>query len=404
MRRGIAGLALLAAGALVVAIAASLDRSPAPTPTFTPEPASSTDLAEFVRTNQLPSIAAPAKHGWLLRDVMGWVVRAEDESQPLAVLTRTPTLEVSHAGRHLSYWTNEAKGVRQLHVFDTVALEAPRVVFETAEFGKVPLSWSTDEQFLALPLLDRPGLARLIHVSSGRWLEATAATIAALPLWGGARARPQADPGTSMPVVAHKFTRLDGSATTYLTFDSSAGGRWYGERVEVATGKRTPVQWDTGGNPQDVLWVGTATPAHHDAAPPLDVDGKITAARALWLVRQNASAPVTREAVRSMSYGEYFDAMGGGGLQIPRDLIVHAVVLQTESQPGRGGLREAQRITCRSTFALVRSDGRLEGTGGGCSTELWPPKLPPAFGAPHPLDWTSPLGPRTPAPSPSVVR
>jgi hypothetical protein len=331
------------------------------------------------------------------------VIRAEDESSPAAVLTGALTVEASPAGRHLSYWTYEAKGLRQLHVFDTITLGPAKVIFETEDFGKIPVKWSADEQFVAIPLVSRPGTERLVHVNTGGWLDTTSATIASLPVWGGAAARPQADPGTSMPVVVSRFTRLDGSATTYLTFDSSAGGRWYGERVEVATGKRTPIEWSTGGNPQDVIWVGYTSARHvHSAAPPRGSDGEITAAGALWAARQNVGAPVTREAVRSMRYGEYFDWNGGGGLQPPRGLTVHIVVFQTEAQPKRGLL--GGQMNCRSTISMIRADGRSEGTFWGCTAELWPSRLPPAFAIADQTDWTSPKGPTTPAPSPSIVR
>src|SRR5207302_756442 len=88
---------------------------------------------------------------------------------------------------------------------------------------------------------------------------------------------PPAPPGSRVP-------RPDGGAVTYLDFDSSAGGRWFGERVEVATGVRTPVEWSFGGNPLAVIRVGPGAgeTMRFNQAPPRDADGRITPDGALW--------------------------------------------------------------------------------------------------------------------------
>jgi hypothetical protein len=201
-----------------------------------------------------------------------------------------------------------------------------------------------------------------------------------------------------MPRVISHFARPDASATTYLDFDSSAGGRWFGERVEVSTGARTPVEWSFGGNPEAVIRIGPPDErtAQFDQAPPRDADGKMTPDGALWSFRQTVGSPIRREAVRGMPYAEYSKSAGSYMPIVPLDLVVDVMVIEVEDPVyfARGN------VSCRELFAVFRSDGRWEGTGGGCMGNSWPTdRLPPAFATPDPRDWISPKGPPTPGPS-----
>lgn len=405
--RALAGIA--AAGVLVaVGFAASL-RPDTKTPTASPmvEPSNEASVAEFIRNHTIENAPSPVpdRFAWLLSDVVGTVILPEDGKVPVAILSSIGRPDVSPAGRHLYYWTNEARGMRRLQVFDTMTLARPQLLLETDVFTKLPLLWSTDERFVAFPLPDRPATTRIVDLASNTSVEGSSIVIAALPLWSRAAASPPADPGTSMPRVTSRFARPDGSATTYLDFDSSAGGRWFGERVELATGARIPVEWSFGGNPQAVIRIGsrTATTVRYDQAPPRDADGKLGADRALWSFRQSVGSPPRREAVRAMPYSEYTKSAGTYMPIVPLDLVVYVVVIEVEDPVyfARGD------VSCRELFALLRSDGRGEGTGGGCMGNTWPTdRLPPAFAVPDPRDWTSPKGPPTPGPSstPSIRR
>jgi hypothetical protein len=404
--RALAGIA--AAGVLIaVALAPGLPRDargPAASPTF--EPSNEANVAEFIQRHTIEKATSPApdRFAWLLSDVVGTVILPEDEKVPVAILSGTGSPNVSPAGRHLYYWTNEARGMRRLHIFDTITLARPQVLLDTDVYAKLPLLWSTDEQFVAFPLPDLPATTRIVDLASNTSVEGSTSVIAALPLWSSP-AGVTADPGTSMPRVTSRFARPDGSATTYLDFDSSAGGRWFGERVEVATGSRTPVEWSFGGNPQAVIRIGpgTDTPVRYDGAPARDADGKLGADRALWSVRQSLGSPPRREAVRAMTYSEYTKSSGSYMTIVPLDLVVYVVVIEVDEPVyfSRGD------VSCRELFALLRSDGRREGTSVGCMGNTWPTdRLPPAFASPDPRDWTSPKGPPTPGPSttPSIRR
>jgi hypothetical protein len=405
--RALAGIA--AAGVLIaVALAASLPPDTrAPTASPTSEPSNEASVAEFIRSHTIESAppSAPDRFAWLLSDVVGTVILPEDERIPVATLSNIGRPEVSPAGRRLSYWTNEARGMRQLHVFDTITFAKPRMVLETDIFTKLPLLWSTDEQFVAFPLPDRPSATRIVDLATGTSVEGGSTAIAALTLWSRPPTTPPTDPGTSMPRVTGRFARPDGSATTYLDFDSSAGGRWFGERVEVATGARTPVEWSFGGNPIAVIRTGPPPKEAFvfDQAPPRDADRKMGADRALWSFRQSVGSPPRREAVRAMPYSEYSKSAGSYMPIIPLDLVVYVVVIEVEEPRyfARGN------VSCRELFAVLRSDERGEGSGGGCMGNSWPTSLlPPAFASPDPRDWTSPKGPPTPGPSttPSIRR
>jgi hypothetical protein len=250
---GIAAAALLV-GLGLAAFWVPQARPPAASPAS--DPSNAGDLAAFVRAHAQTTAAAPDRFAWLLSDVVGTVILPEDEKRPAAVLGGIGRPEVSPGARHLSWWTNEARGVRQLHVFDTISFANPRVIFETEVFVKLQLLWSTDEQLVAFPLPDHPSTTRIIDLAAGTSIDGDSATVAALSIWSRQPAGPAPDPGTSLPRVISRFARPDGSATTYLDFDSSAGGRWFGERVDVATGTRTPVQWSFGGNPVAVIRIG----------------------------------------------------------------------------------------------------------------------------------------------------
>lgn len=398
--RAIAGVA--AAGLIVGLAFAASPRADinAPTASPTSDPVNDASVAEFVRTHAVESApsSTPERFAWMLTDVVGIVILPEDETVPAAVLTGIPRPEVSPASRHLYYWTNEAHAMRQLHVFDTITFAKPRVVLETDIFTKLPLLWSTDEQFVAFALPDRPSTTRIVDLANGTSVEGSSSGIGALPLWKHPASSPPADPGTSMPRVTSKFARPDGSATTYLDFDSSTGGRWFGERIEVATGARTPVEWRFGGNPSAVIRIGAPVKEafNFDQAPPRDADGKMGADRALWSFRQSVGSPPRREAVRAMAYSEYSKSAGSYMPIVPLDLVVYVVVIEVEDPVymARGD------VSCRELFAVIRSDGRAEGSGGGCMGNSWPTsRLPPAFGSPDPRDWTSPKGPPTPGPS-----
>jgi hypothetical protein len=405
--RAIAGVT--AAGLFIgMAFAASLRADiKAPTASPTSDPASEASVAEFIRSHTIESapFSTPDRFAWLLSDVVGAVILPEDKKIPVATLSSIGRPEVSPAARHLYYWTSEARGMRQLHVFDTITFATPRVVLETDAFTKVPLLWSADEQFVAFPLPDRPSTTRIVDLATGTSVEGGSSAVGTLPLWNRPASGPSADPGTSMPRVTSKFARPDGSATTYLDFDSSAGGRWFGERVTVATGERTPVEWSFGGNPSAVIRIGAPAKEafNFDQAPPRDADGKMGADRALWSFRQSIGSPPRREAVRAMPYSEYSKSAGSYTPSIPLDLVIYVVVIEVEDPVymARGDL------SCRELFAVMRSDGRGEGSGGGCMGNSWPTSLlPPAFASPDPRDWTSPKGPPTPGPSstPSIRR
>ena len=401
-------LAGIAAAGLLVALALAAARPPdasSPQASPTPEPAVDTTVAEFIQTHAHTSQSSPVRFAWLLSDVVGTVILPEDERLPAAVLGGIGRPEVSPAARHLSWWTNEARGLRQLHVFDTITLSEPRVILETEVFTKLPLLWSRDEDFVAFALPDRPSTTRIFDLAGGTSVDGDSSSIVALPIWSHPAAPAASDPGTSMPRVISRVPRPDGSAVTYLDFDSSAGGRWFGERVEVATGVRTPVEWSFGGNPLAVIRVGPGAgeTMRLNQAPPRDAEGRITADGALWSFRQSVTSPVRREAVRGMPYVEYSKSAGSYMPIIPLDLVVYVMVIEVEEPVlfTRGG------VSCRELFAFVRSDGRGEGSGGGCMGNTWPTdRLPPAFATPDPRDWSSPKGPPTPGPSttPSIRR
>ena len=400
-------LAGIAAASLVVILAFAASRSAdVASPAASPTPEASTEAAvvDFVQAHTRTSTVPAGRFAWLLSDVVGSVILPEDEKMPAAVLGSVVRPEVSPSGRHLSWWTNEARGVRQLHVLDTITLVTPRVVLETEVFTKVGLRWSTDEQLVAFPLPERPAMTRIVDLATQGSIDGDSSAIAALPIWRRPAA-PAPDPGTSMPRVISRFARPDGSATTYLDFDSSSGGRWFGERVEVATGVRTPVEWSFGGNPMAVIWIGSSTSEtfHFDQAPPRSADGRITSDGALWSFRQSIQSPERREAVRAMPYAEYAKSAGSYTPIIPPDLVIYVVAIEVEVPVyfPRGD------ASCRELFAFIRSDGRSEGSGGGCMGNSWPTdRLPPAFGTPDPHDWSSPKGPPTSGPSttPSIRR
>ncbi|TME33389.1 MAG: hypothetical protein E6I66_03485 [Chloroflexi bacterium] len=403
--RAVAGIA--AAGLLMaVALAAYLSpATKAPTPSPTSEPSNEASVAEFIRTHSVASAPSPDRFAWLLSDVVGTVILPEDETVPAAVLTGIGRPEVSRTGRHLTYWTNEARGMRQLHIFDTNTFATPRVILETDIFTKLPLLWSADERFVAFPLPERPTTTRVVDLVDGTSVEGGSTAIGGLSIWSRPGNGPAPDPGTTMKRVISRVARPDGSATTYLDFDSSAGGRWFGERVEVATGARTPVEWSFGGNPEAVIRIGQRSEgtAQVDQAPPRDAAGKMTADGALWSFRQSVRSPVRREAVRGMPYAEYSKSAGSYMPVVPLDLVVYLVVIEVEEPVdfSRGG------VSCRELFAVLRSDGRGEGSSGGCMGNSWPTdRLPPAFATPDPRDWSSPKGPPTPGPStsPSIRR
>jgi hypothetical protein len=402
--RAVAGIA---AAALLVALGFAASSVPQARPsaaTATPEPSNQAGLADFVRAHAQTTTPAPGRFAWLLSDVVGTVILPEDEKDPAAVLGGIGRPEVSPGARHLSWWTNEARGVRQLHVFDTVTFANPRVILETELFTKLQPLWSSDEQLVAFAVPERPSTTRIIDLDAGTSFDGDSTQIAALPIWSRP-AGPSPDPGTSMPRVISRFARPDGSATTYLDFDASAGGRWFGERVEVGTGARTPVEWTFGGNPVAIIRIG---PPGNEAmrfnqAPPRDGDGKITPDGALWSFRQGVGSPVRREAVRAMPYAEYSKSAGSYMLTIPLDLVVYVVIIEVEEPVyfARGN------VSCRELVAFLRSDARSEGSGGGCMGNSWPTNLlPPAFSTPDPRDWSSPKGPPTPGPSttPSIHR
>ena len=159
--RAVAGIA---AAGLLMAVALAAYRSPgtkAPTLSPTSEPSNEASVAEFIRTHSVASAPSPDRFAWLLSDVVGTVILPEDETVPAAVLTGIGRPEVSPTGRHLTYWTNEARGMRQLHIFDTNTFATPRVILETDIFTKLPLLWSADERFVAFPLPERPTTTRV---------------------------------------------------------------------------------------------------------------------------------------------------------------------------------------------------------------------------------------------------
>src|SRR4030088_175831 len=111
---------IAAAAALLAALAFAASRSPdlrsAATPP-TAEPSSETGVVEFITTHAHTSAAAAGRFAWLLSGVVGTVILPEDGRVPAAVLSGVGGPEVSPSGRHLSWWTSEARGIRQLHLF-----------------------------------------------------------------------------------------------------------------------------------------------------------------------------------------------------------------------------------------------------------------------------------------------
>jgi hypothetical protein len=395
-------VALLACAAAIVVACAEPGPAVAPPTAESATPVHAEEILDFVHDRQVV-VGAADQFGWLLQDTEGMTLRGEDDRVAAAVIADLRGVEVSPGARHLYYWTYESHGVRQLHVFDTVTLAAPRVVLETAIRTKLPLAWTAEEQFVAFPLPERPDMTRVVDLVTGSSVEAATNAVRALPIWASPASIPSIDPGTTMPKVDTRATRPDGSATTYLAFDASAGGRWFGERVEVPSGRRTPVEWNTGGNPSGIIRLGARTGAtiRYENAPPRE-NGKLGASRALWSVRQNVGSAVRREAVRAMPYSDWIAFGSSYSTGVPRDLEVYVVIIEAEDPEyfSRGG------VSCRELFALLRSDGRFEGAGGGCMGNVWPASLPAAFATPDFRDWTSPKGTATPGPSqtPSIRR
>src|SRR2546423_6622346 len=262
-------VAALLAWVAAVAIACTEPARAVAGPTAESSATGSADVLEFVHDRHVV-VATADRFGWLLQDTQGMILRGEDDPVAAAVIADLRGVEVSPGARHLSYWTYETKGVRQLHVFDTVSMAPPEVVLETAIRTKLPLAWTADEQFVAFPLPERPDVTRVVDLVGGSSIEAPTTVVRGFSVWATPAPIPNIDPGSTMPRVDTRATRPDGSATTYLAFDSSAGGRWFGERVEVPSGKRTPVEWNTGGNPSGIIpmGVGTGGSARDDATLP----------------------------------------------------------------------------------------------------------------------------------------
>src|SRR5437660_9198318 len=194
-------LAGIAAAGLLVALALAAARPPgasSPQASPTPEPAVDTTVAEFIQTHAHTS-QSPVRFAWLLSDVVGTVILPEDEKRPAAVLGGIGRPEVSPGARHLSWWTNESRGVRQLRVFDTMSFASPRVILETEVFLKLQLLWSTDEQLVAFPVPDHPSTTRITDLTAGTSIDGDSATVAALSIWSRQPAGPAPDPGTSLP-------------------------------------------------------------------------------------------------------------------------------------------------------------------------------------------------------------
>src|SRR5205823_9563534 len=150
-----------------------------------------------------------------------------------------------------------------------------------------------------------------------------------------------------------------------------------GGRDRRADPRRVELRWE----PAAVIRVGPGAgeTMRFDQAPPRDADGRITPDGALWSFRQGVTSPVRREAVRGMPYVEYSKSAGSYTTIIPLDLVVYVMVIEVEEPVlfTRGG------VSCRELFAFVRSDGRGEGSGGGCMGNTWPTdRLPPAFATP----------------------
>jgi hypothetical protein len=394
--------ALLACAAVAVACTGPGPSAAASPSAATLASARPEEVLDFIHGRQI-AVTPADRFGWLLQDTEGMTVRGEDDPVVAAVIADLRGVEVSPGARHLSYWTYESNGTRQLHVFDTVSLAPPSVVLQTGIPTKLPLEWTADEQFVSFPLPERPDLTRVVDLVSGASVEAATNLVRTLSIWVSPTPTPAVDPGTAMPKVDTRATRPDGSATTYLAFDSSAGGRWFGERVEIPSGKRTPVEWNTGGNPSGIIRMGARNGAtlRYENAPPRE-NGKLGATRALWTVRQNVASAVRREAVRAMTYGDWVAFASSYSTGVPRDLEIYVVIIEVEEPEyfSRGN------VSCRELFALLRSDGRFEGTGGGCMGNVWPTNLPAAFATPDPRDWTSPKGPAAPGLSrtPSIRR
>ena len=405
-----------------ISVPAPTTTSPAPSGTAAPSEQAPARLAAFFASHPPRTPAAPAAYGWLLTDRTGVVVRKEDDTVAAALLADIGSVYVSPGARHLSYVTAEPRGVRQLHIFDTVGLTPPLVALETEYVGKLVPAYSPDERFAAIVVPDRPRELRVVDLISGdaaaltlaptmsviRWIadgvvlarEGSPTYTLIDPQTGTTTEISQADPrltaqapsknipGTSAVTADATFRRPDGTAATYLKFDSTKGGRWYGERVE-SSGLHVPVEWTTGGNPVQQIYVGTSAPVtatlRYESAPPRDADGKLGEARALWFVRQSVSGPVTREAVRAVKYADYLATGQGGSTAIPADATVYVVVIQANfTMATRAG-----PLQCGAMFALLRSDDPAgPGVGGGCSAASWPTNLPPAFATADPFDWT----------------
>src|SRR5436190_886255 len=117
--------ALFACAAAIVVACAQSGPAVAPPTAESASPVHAEEVLDFVHDRQVV-VEAAAQFGWLLQDTEGMTLRGEDDPVAAAVIADLRGVEVSPGARHLYYWTYESHGVRQLHVFDTVTLAAPR--------------------------------------------------------------------------------------------------------------------------------------------------------------------------------------------------------------------------------------------------------------------------------------